>query len=195
VLIAVAPDIAVLALAIYLLRLFGQGMMPEIAFTKLDVGSLRTGPAMALITQGQQVGSAILPAAVVGITQLGGSWRAGWFVSAAAVVLLGLPAIVSLVRVERVPHSHEAKVARVRTGRDWTRGVVIRDPIFYLLLAAPWQGGRARPAFRRGASFSAALAASGLDLEPHRGPCRKRSPRSCARKAPTLQSAPISTAL
>ncbi|RVP94150.1 MFS transporter, partial [Sinorhizobium meliloti] len=143
VLIAFAPNIAVLALAIYLLRLFGQGMMTEIALTEVGRWFVANrGRAMALITQGQQVGSAILPAAVVGITQLSGSWRAGWFVSAAAVVLIGLPAIVSLMRVERLPHSHEAKAARLRAAREWTRGEVIRDPILYILLA-----GTLAPAF------------------------------------------------
>ncbi|WP_210188981.1 hypothetical protein [Mesorhizobium sp. YR577] len=34
VLIAIAPNVAVLALSIYLLRLFGQGMMIEIALTE-----------------------------------------------------------------------------------------------------------------------------------------------------------------
>jgi hypothetical protein len=52
---------------------------------------------------------------------------------AVVVVLIGLPAIVSLMRVERVPLSHERRIARLRTARDWARGEVIRYPILYIL--------------------------------------------------------------
>jgi MFS family permease len=50
-------------------------------------------------------------------------------------MLVGLPAIVGLMRVERVPRSTEAKSLTARTARDWTRGEVIHDPMLYLLLA------------------------------------------------------------
>lgn len=143
VLIVIAPNVVVLTLSIYLLRLFGQGMMTEIAFTEVGRWFVANrGRAMALITQGQQVGSAVLPAAVVVIAQLSGDWRTGWIVGAAAVVFIGLPAIVTLMRVERVPQSHEAKAAGQRTARDWTRGEVVRDPVLYILLA-----GTLAPAF------------------------------------------------
>lgn len=136
VLIAVAPNIVVLMLVIYLLRLFGQGMMTEIAFTETGRW-FRTnrGRAMALITPGLQAGSAVLPAAVVVITQLSGDWRTAWFASAAMVMLVGLPAILALMRVERVPQSKEATTAERRTARDWTRGEVLRDAVLYMLLA------------------------------------------------------------
>lgn len=143
VLIAVAPDALVLTLAIYLLRLFGQGMMTEIAFTEIGRWFVANrGRAMALITPGQQAGSAILPAVVVVIIAMSGDWRTGWFASAAVVMLVGLPAIVALMRVERVPQSHEINVAGQFTARDWTRGEVLRDPVLYLLLA-----GTLAPAF------------------------------------------------
>ena len=143
ILIAIAPNVVVLTLAIYLLRLFGQGMMTEIAFTEIGRWFVANrGRAMALITPGQQVGSAILPATIVLITQVSGDWRTGWFASAVVVILIGLPVIVALMRVERIPQSHEAKAARLRTAHDWTRAEVIRDPILYLLLA-----GTLAPAF------------------------------------------------
>lgn len=135
VLIALAPNVVVLTLSIYLLRLFGQGMMTETAFTEIGRWFVANrGRAMALITPGQQVGSAVLPALVVLITEMSGDWRTGWFAGAASVMLVGLPVIVALMRVERVPRSHEINAARQRTARDWTRAEVIRDPLFYLLL-------------------------------------------------------------
>ena len=62
VLIAVAPNVVVLTIAIYLLRLFGQGMMTETAFTETGRWFVANrGRAMALIVPGFQVGTAILP--------------------------------------------------------------------------------------------------------------------------------------
>ncbi len=136
VLIALAPNLVVLAGAIYLLRLFGQGMMTETAYTEIGRWFIANrGRAMALIVTGLQVGSAILPPLVVLIIGMTGNWHIAWFVSAALVVLIGLPAIVVLMRVERAPRSHEAKIGSRRAMRDWTRAEVIRDPVLYLLLS------------------------------------------------------------
>jgi len=136
VLLALAPNIAILTVALYLLRLFGQGMMMETAFTEIGRWFVANrGRAMALIVPGQQVGSAILPAIVVLVIQSTGNWRMGWFISAAAILLVGMPSIMTLMRVERMPQSRETKASTRRTARDWTRGEVVRDPILYLLLA------------------------------------------------------------
>jgi len=136
VLIAVAPNVAVLTLSLYLLRLFGQGMMTETAFTETGRWFVASrGRAMAVIVQGAQAGTAALPAVVVLVHGASGDWRTVWFASAAVLMLVGLPAIVALMRVERVPQSTEAKSPTARTARDWTRGEVIRDPMLYLLLA------------------------------------------------------------
>jgi MFS family permease len=135
VLLALAPQVIVLTLALYLLRLFGQGMMTEIAFT--EVGRWFTasrGRAMALIVPGVQVGAALLPIAVVLLDRLGG-WRLPWLASAAALLLVGYPAVIRSLKVERVPDASELNASQGRTARGWTRGEVIRDPVLYLLLA------------------------------------------------------------
>ena len=143
VLIALAPNLVVLTVAIYLLRLFGQGMMTETAYTEIGRWFVANrGRAMSLIVPGLQAGSAILPALVVLIQRLAGDWHVVWFASAALIVLVGLPAIVTLIRIEREPRSHEAKAASRRALRDWTRAEVIRDPVLYLLLS-----GTLAPAF------------------------------------------------
>ena len=143
VLIALAPNLVVLTVAIYLLRLFGQGMMTETAYTEIGRWFVANrGRAMSLIVPGLQAGSAILPALVVLIQRQAGDWHVVWFASAALIVLVGLPAIVALIRVEREPRSHEAKAASRRALRDWTRAEVIRDPVLYLLLC-----GTLAPAF------------------------------------------------
>jgi MFS family permease len=133
-LLALSPNVIFLGVALYLLRLFGQGMMTEIAFTEVGRWFVANrGRALALVGPGLQAGSAILPVAFVLVHGLGG-WRAPWFASAGIVMLVGLPLIVWLLRVEREPQGHEARAQRQRTARDWSRAEVVRDPIFYLLL-------------------------------------------------------------
>lgn len=97
---------------------------------------------MALVVIGLQAGSAVLPIAVVLIGVMSGDWRTSWFASAAVLILVGLPAIVALLRLERVPQSHDTVESEHRTARDWTRGEVLRDPLLYLLL-----GGTLAPGF------------------------------------------------
>lgn len=133
-LLAYAPHVAVLVLAIYLLRLFGQGMMTEIAFTEVGRWFVASrGWAMALVTPGLQAGAALLPIAYVLIDQRFG-WQAVWIVSALAL-MLGWPIVLRLTCVKRVPHANETGRASGRIARDWSRAEVIRDPILYLLLA------------------------------------------------------------
>lgn len=136
ILIAVAPNVAILTFSLYLLRLFGQGMMTETAFTETGRWFVANrGRAMALIVQGFQAGTTFLPALVVLIARWSGSWRISWFSSAAILVFIGLPAIIALMHVERVPQSHKAQATERRLARDWTRTEVLRDSVFYLLLA------------------------------------------------------------
>lgn len=144
VLLALAPNIAVLCIALYLLRLFGQGMMTEIAQTETGRWfAANRGRAMAIIATGQPTGSTILPVAVIFVMQVTGNWRLAWYASAALILAVGLPIIMTLMRVERVPQSQdEASAANERTARDWTRKEVVRDPVLYMLLA-----GTLAPAF------------------------------------------------
>ena len=135
VLIAVAPNLVVLVIALYLLRLFGQGMMNETAYTEIGRWFVANrGRAMALIMPGQQAGMAILPLLVVLMERMSGGWRVAWIASGALIVLVGLPSIMALMKVERTPQSSEAKAGRRHSARNWTRAQVLRDPILYLLL-------------------------------------------------------------
>ena len=134
VLLVLAPNLLWLTGALYLLRLFGQGMMTETAYTEIGRWFVANrGRAMALILPGQQAGFALLPIFVVVLDRVGGSWRAAWIASAGLIVLVGLPSILVLTRVGRVPHSQEVKASALRTARSWTRAEVLRDPVFYLL--------------------------------------------------------------
>ncbi|WP_102224553.1 MFS transporter [Acidimangrovimonas sediminis] len=134
-LIAVSPNVWVLGIAIYLLRLFGQGMMTEIAFTETGRWFVASrGRAMAMIAPGLSAGSAILPVIVVLVVGASGSWHTAWYLAAAVSLLIGWPLIMALMRVERVPSGAEIASHQGTTARDWTRAEVVRDPVFYLLL-------------------------------------------------------------
>lgn len=135
-LITFAPNVVLLGLALYLLRLFGQGMMTEIAFTEIGRWFVASrGRAMSIIVPGQPAGSAVLPLAVVMVDRWSGDWHVAWWLSAGLLLVVGLPLIVGLMRVERVPHSTEIAATNSGTARDWTRAEVIRDPVLYMLLA------------------------------------------------------------
>ncbi|MEX1663321.1 MFS transporter [uncultured Thioclava sp.] len=135
-LMALAPNVIILGFALFLLRLFGQGMMTETAFTEIGRWfSANRGRAIALITPGQQLGSTLLPALVIFMTAATGNWRMPWFACAILVLIVGFPMIYLLMRVERTPQSDDIQRAQHRTARDWTRKEVIFDPVLYLLLA------------------------------------------------------------
>ena len=131
IMITVAPNLLMLGIALYMLRLFGQGMMTEIAFTEIGRWFIANrGRAMAIIVPGQPAGSAILPVIVVMIDHASGNWHTAWLLSAAVIALIGWPLIVALMRVEREPRSFETKSNEKDLARDWTRSEVVRDPMW-----------------------------------------------------------------
>lgn len=129
---AVSSHILLLVLTIYLLRLFGQGMMTHNAFTAMGRWfSAQRGRAVSLVTLGHNAGEALLPLAFVALAAVVG-WRNTWLFAAAVLILIALPAIVSLIAAERAPRASDP-VARMTGTRDWTRAEALRDPLFYLL--------------------------------------------------------------
>lgn len=132
IVMALSHHVALLLLAIYLLRLFGQGMMVHNAYTATARWfSAQRGRALSVIILGHNAGDAVFPILFVSLTVLVG-WRNGWLLAAASL-LVALPLIASLVAVGRKPRSTDP-VPRIVDARDWTRGEVLRDPLFYLLM-------------------------------------------------------------
>ncbi|NTF32664.1 MFS transporter [Rhizobium skierniewicense] len=131
--LAHAFSIATLIGGLYLLRLFGQGMMVHIAYTSLGRWfAAERGRAVSLSALGLNAGQAVLPMlAVAGMAAFG--WRSIWLLAAIFLVALILPMVLTLVKIERVPTT--ASTTRVsNNNRNWTRQQVIRDPCFYLLM-------------------------------------------------------------
>ncbi|AZN73374.1 MFS transporter [Georhizobium profundi] len=128
---AYSNSIVALIIVIYALRLLGQGMMTHNALTAIGRWyAAQRGRAMSLTVIGHQAGEAVLPILFVAATAWVG-WRSTWLMAAALLLLVGLPVIVSLMRIERQPRSSDGVVKR-GAERHWTRGEVLRDPIFWL---------------------------------------------------------------
>jgi MFS family permease len=132
---AYASSITVLVCAIFLLRLFGQGMMTHIALTATGRWFVAArGRAMSLVVLGHQGGEAILPL-VFSLLAISYGYRTGWVAGAVALLLVGLPFsfwAYSKPREHAALREHkESKLAAVRS---WTRREVLRDPIFWVLL-------------------------------------------------------------
>lgn len=129
-----STSLPLLVFVIFVMRLFGQGMMNQNAFTAAGRWFVaQRGKAMAVTAIGLNAGEATLPFVFVLLIGAIG-WRASWLVAAALLALVALPAIAALLAVERVPSGQEAGTV-ARAARDWTPGEVARDPWFYVALA------------------------------------------------------------
>lgn len=128
-----STSIILLFVTIYMLRLFGQGMMTHTAITAM--GRWYTGHrgrAVSITTLGHQGGEAFLPVALVSLLGVV-SWRTGWLLAAVLLLLVALPVIYALMRVNREPLATDLPSKR-SASKDWTRGEVVRDPLFWLML-------------------------------------------------------------
>ena len=132
--IAFAPSLIAVVAALYLLRLFGQGMMTHTAYTEIGRWYVANrGRATSLIVPGHQTGEALLPIAFTVIAVSLG-WQAGWVIGAVLLLVFALPMILQLWRVERTPRASDPDLASARTGPDKTVAQVAADPVFYALL-------------------------------------------------------------
>ena len=101
VLMAFSESVVLLGMTLYLLRLFGQGMMIHTAMTAMGRWfSHHRGRAVALTSLGLQVGEATLPLVFVLLFAVIG-WRQSWLVASVFVLLFAFPAIYRLMRDER----------------------------------------------------------------------------------------------
>lgn len=130
-----ASSILVLIAAIFLLRLFGQGMMTHMALTATGRWfAAERGRAISLVVLGHQGGEATLPLAFSAIA-IGYGYQAGWIAGAVALLVVGLPFSFWAYRKPREPQGHNAEAEQpLRHVRSWTRQEVVRDPVFWVLL-------------------------------------------------------------
>ncbi|MGF1529018.1 MAG: MFS transporter, partial [Candidatus Competibacterales bacterium] len=127
-----------LGLALYGLRLGGQGMMSHLAITAMGRWFVRErGRALSVATLGFPAGEALLPGLVAVL--LGTmAWRSVWVTMAIVLGGVLLPTVWWLGRV--VHRRHLDRPQRLSTAADapevtpWTRRQVLRDGRFYALL-------------------------------------------------------------
>ena len=143
--LAVAPGALWLVPAFLLLRLCGQGLMMHVAQTTIGrrVTTAR-GTAIGAVTLGMPAGEAVLPALAVALMAALG-WRGSWWVIAALLLVVALPACLLLLRWHaRLPPStsaagedgRHASTPAAAPVPDWTRAAVLRDGRFYRILPA-----------------------------------------------------------
>lgn len=130
-----ATSVVTLVVAIFLLRLFGQGMMTHIALTATGRWFVvERGRAISLVILGHQCGEATIPLAFAAIYIVYG-YQTAWTAGALVLLAVGLPFAYWAYREPRVPHGQLSKeTSALPAIRNWTRTEVLRDPVFWLLL-------------------------------------------------------------
>jgi len=140
-LMAVAGSVWLVGLAMFVLRIAGQGLMTHMAFTSMGrFFEAGRGKAVSVAGMGLPAAEAVLPPLAVAVTAWVG-WRATWALAAGAMLVVALPLLQLLLRGhgarQRWLHERAADHGGDgEGGRQWRRGEVLRDPRFYLLLPA-----------------------------------------------------------
>lgn len=139
VLMASVRHEAVLLVALFMLRFCGQGLLPHMAQTTMGrYFQVNRGKALSISASGVPGGEIVLPVlAVMLIGWLG--WQCSWWVIAAAVLVLYLPASHALLGRSRF---EEEQLPGRRDGAvpDAGRREMLRDYRFWLALPAILMG-------------------------------------------------------
>jgi len=132
VLLALTSSPIVLVLALFGLRLAGQGMMSHASVTGMARAFTRQrGRAIAAATLGHPAGEALLPIVAVSVAAALG-WRSVWL-GAAALLLLIAPVLWRLPGAAGGVHVVAGGAA---VTRSYTRAEVLRDRRFHMMLPA-----------------------------------------------------------
>jgi len=138
--LALANSLAMLLGTIFLLRQAGQGLASHVAVTSMaryfEAGR---GRAIALASLGFAAGEALLPIIVVLLIAAIG-WRWSYAGVGLLIALVLCPAVAWLLADH--PDRHEAYLREQENridenrlaGQNWTRGKVLRDPRFLLVI-------------------------------------------------------------
>ena len=137
-----------LVLAIFALRLTGQGLMSHIAFVSMGrYFDAHRGKAVSVASMGFPAGEAMFPIIVVAVIAAIG-WQDMWL-ALGTIIICGLfPILMWLLRGHHRRHATLIDKTQSRSGTrtlpGWTRDQALRDPRFYVLipsiLAMPYIG-------------------------------------------------------
>ena len=131
---AMVPGPVALVGVVFLLRFAGQGMMSQLSIVAMARWFVASrGKALSVASMGYALGQAALPVIFVAALPVTG-WRLQWVI-AAGLVLITMPVVLRLLAAERSPQSlAEDKASLGMGGRHWTRGDMVRHPLFWCLL-------------------------------------------------------------
>jgi MFS family permease len=124
-----------LGLAVFGLRVCGQGMMSHIAMTAMARWFARNrGKAVAVAMLGWPISETLYPLLAAAFLPVVG-WRIPWVGAALLIAVVFLPLAVLLLRQGRTPQSEDAVAAKAgMAGREWTRGEAVRHWSFWAIL-------------------------------------------------------------
>jgi MFS family permease len=139
-LMSVSIGVLSLLVSLFLIRQLGQGLMFIVSATAM-VRYLdeHKGKSSALAGMGYAISEAVMPSILVALLLWVG-WRGSWQIAGIVLILFMVPAILYLLRnhdrrheqyLEQLLQPHAAS-ERVFKRRQWTRGEVLRDKMFYL---------------------------------------------------------------
>ena len=139
VVMATTQGAAWLVVSIFLLRFFGQGLMSHTSSaTTARYFDADRGKALSIAGMGYPVAEAAYPIIAVTVMAWLG-WRGAWFACAAFMVVATVPVTYWLLKghaerhqrhLEQLDEDHRSG----KRGPGWTRGQMLRDPRFYLLM-------------------------------------------------------------
>ena len=141
-LFAAVPSVMVLYVAIFALRLVGQGLMSHTALTSMSrYFDADRGKAISIASLGFPASQAVFPLMVVAmIASLG--WRQAWLAFGAMGVVVLVPAVLWLLKGHTERHRALAErmtaavAAETPSRRQWRLHDVLRDVRFYLVMPA-----------------------------------------------------------
>ncbi|MFO7728288.1 MAG: MFS transporter, partial [Desulfonatronovibrio sp.] len=135
-LIGLAPGVFVLGVGFLLIRFGGQGYISHLGITTAArYFSVHQGKAVAFAASGFPVAEAILPATAVFILGMAG-WRWSWVAGSGALLILILPLLVFLSGRTPAPAKDKNLSPPKDSAINYTRGQVLKDPGFYMVLPA-----------------------------------------------------------
>ena len=142
--VATFTNIYLLFFLIFGLRLCGQGLMCLTANTAIGrYFHEARGKALSLVNFGVSIGESVLPPLVV-LLIAGLGWRNTWWVISATVLVVFLPLVISLIKLDSpfqvAPEEEEenektpAQANPALSNKSKTRAEALREPRFYFLV-------------------------------------------------------------
>ncbi len=133
-LMAFSRHVVLLLISLYCLRLFGQGMLSHVAMTTIGRWFVaERGRAVSVTATGYQIGEGLLPLLVVSLLVVF-DWRMVWVGAAILLILVAIPLASVSLAVPRTPSAVDIATEDAR--RQWIRAEVLRDPLFWMVIAA-----------------------------------------------------------